>query len=142
MEKHLPTHAGGVVVRQQNGEPEVMMVTAKKKNNVWVFPKGHLFKNEGHGECAVREIWEESGWLTRVVLPITTVAHKTKKEKKIVKYYLMQPEDQIIEPGEVSEEGRTVKWVSFKEALQLIDKDANDLRDVLFLAYARINSLK
>ncbi len=71
---HRPTHAGGLVFRKWKEEYQVLLVTAKSDSSVWVLPKGHIFKNEGHAECAVREVWEESGRISYPVSPIATVA--------------------------------------------------------------------
>ncbi len=138
LRKHLPTHAGGVVYRMKKGELQIMLVTAKNKDDIWVLPKGHIIKHEGHGECAIREVWEESGWITSLVQPIATTTYSTSEKIKIVKYYLMTPERQLIEPENISDEGRKVKWMSFVEANEKISKKATDMKDILALAYTMI----
>jgi len=138
-EKHLPTHAGGVVYRKNDKDLEVMLVTAKNKNNTWVIPKGHIIKHEGHGECAIREVWEESGWITSIVQPIAITTYLASKEK-IVKYYLMTPDKQLTKPENISKEKRIVKWMSFSDANEKLPKNAKDMKDVLALAYTIIQS--
>ncbi len=56
----LPTHAGGVVVRQSNGRDEYLLVQNKSQEH-WVLPKGKIEDGEGHGEAALREVKEEGG---------------------------------------------------------------------------------
>ena len=51
--------AGGVVLRQRNGEPEILMV--RKSDGLLVFPKGHIESGETIEQAAMREVEEETG---------------------------------------------------------------------------------
>jgi 8-oxo-dGTP pyrophosphatase MutT (NUDIX family) len=55
------THAGGVVVRPGNGEPEYLLVRARSPAGAWVFPKGHIEAGETPEAAASREVREEAG---------------------------------------------------------------------------------
>ncbi len=51
--------AGGVVVRDIEGTPHVLVIRDPYKN--WGLPKGHLEDGESTGEAALREVAEETG---------------------------------------------------------------------------------
>lgn len=57
MEKQFS--AGGIVVRDDNGSLEVLLI--KDRFGRWTWPKGHIEKGESSEEAAVREITEETG---------------------------------------------------------------------------------
>ena len=41
-----PTHAGGIVVRLDDGVARFLLVTARRQPGQWVFPKGHIEPGE------------------------------------------------------------------------------------------------
>jgi len=51
--------AGGVVVRNIDGEPHVLLIRDPYQN--WGLPKGHLETGEDARQAAVREVAEETG---------------------------------------------------------------------------------
>ena len=61
--RHTPKEKAGVVVyRQREGdEPLVLVVSARKFKNQWVFPVGSVEKDESLEAAAKRECEEESG---------------------------------------------------------------------------------
>ncbi len=54
-------------------ELRVLLVTATRQPNLWVFPKGHIEAGETPEEAAVREVDEEAGVVATVVAPIGTL---------------------------------------------------------------------
>ena len=48
----------GIVLFLNNSQREVLLLNSEGE---WVFPKGHLEKNETLVDCAIREVGEESG---------------------------------------------------------------------------------
>ena len=108
------THAGGVVFREKNGQPEYLLVQAKNKPEDWVLPKGHIELGESMKETAVREVREESGVWARVIKKLGTYSYK-KDEKTInTQVFLME----TLEEGQ-SFEGRQLKWLPLKEAQEV-----------------------
>ena len=58
--------AGGVVSRRnERGEVEVLLVH-RPHHGDWSFPKGKLEPGETDEECALREVWEETGLRCRL----------------------------------------------------------------------------
>lgn len=59
--------AGVVAYADDNrDEPVVLVVSARKFNNQWVFPVGSVEKGESLAEAAQRECKEESGYLVEI----------------------------------------------------------------------------
>jgi len=109
-----PTHAGGVVFREEKDGIKYLLITAKEDEDRWVFPKGHLEKAETPIETAKREVLEESG-----------VKIKTKKNVFILRGKYRSNWEDVIEDfflleyngdGESSEK-RKIKWLSFEDAM-------------------------
>jgi len=115
------THAGGIVVRYIKGkENTILLVTAKENKDQWVFPKGHIEKGEGHGETAVREVFEESGIISHIEKPIGSFSFlkgtNGSVEKVYCKIYLMK----YIGEGSQNREKRKIEWFTLEEALNLV----------------------
>ena len=129
------THAGGIVVRFENSNPQYLVITAKENTEHWVFPKGHIELREGHGEAAVREVLEETGVEARLTEPIGTSRFRKDDQKVTAKYYLMEYVANRREPEE-----RKQKWCSYKEALEVLTFD--DTKEFLHLAKYKTSFLK
>ena len=59
--------AGAIVVRAGKSGPRILLVTARRNPNNWIFPKGHVESGETLKAAAVREAREEAGIEGRVV---------------------------------------------------------------------------
>ena len=61
---NVPIEKAGVVAYRpaRNGEPHVLLVSARKIKNQWIFPVGSLEKGESLEAAAGRECLEESGY--------------------------------------------------------------------------------
>src|SRR4029078_4715573 len=55
------THAGGVVVRSDRGDTQVLLAGARRPPHDWVLPKGHIESGETPAHAARREVQEEAG---------------------------------------------------------------------------------
>ena len=53
--------AGAIVVRAGKTGPRILLVTARRNPNNWIFPKGHVESGETLKKAAVREAREEAG---------------------------------------------------------------------------------
>jgi tRNA nucleotidyltransferase (CCA-adding enzyme) len=108
--------AGCVVFRMnENGGIDFLLVKHEKdKNDRYGFPKGHLEENESIEECAVRETWEETGVVARILYELAPVFTSNDKENKIVHVFLakqLNPQHGISKKiGEISE----AKWFSIE----------------------------
>ncbi|GJQ58131.1 MAG: NUDIX domain-containing protein [Candidatus Scalindua sp. AMX11] len=111
------THAGGIVWKMVNNEPQFLIVTAKNNSSDWVLPKGHIEKDEMIEETSVREVKEETGVDARVVGIVGSTKYKTDKEFVHVKFYLMEC---LREHEHGEHEGREAEWYTFQEAEALL----------------------
>ena len=115
-----PTHAGGVVVRGKGADFRVLLVTAKRQPNQWVFPKGHIEIGETPEQAAVREVVEEAGVQAIVVAPIGATEFRSARGPVRAQFYLMDFVSETA-PGE----DRRLAWMTADEARRaLIYEDA------------------
>ena len=115
-----PTHAGGVVVRDDGPSRRFLLVTARRQPGQWVFPKGHIEDGETVEQAAIREVLEEAGVKATVVSPLGASQYKTARELVRAQFFLMRyvSEEQ---PGE----GRRRAWFTAAEAQRaLLYEDA------------------
>ena len=110
-----PTHAGGIVVRGRGDELRVLLVTARRQPNQWVFPKGHIEAGETVEQAAIREVEEEAGVVATVAEPIGTLEFRNARGVVRAQFFVM---------GFVSEgqprENRRRAWFTAEEARQAL----------------------
>jgi 8-oxo-dGTP pyrophosphatase MutT (NUDIX family) len=119
------THAGGIVMRVENGTPRYLLVTAKRHEDRWIFPKGHIDPGETPEVTAVREVLEETGVRARILEPVGSVEYR-KQDGRVVHCAFFLMEHQRIEG---TGEGRKQRWCAFEEALSVLSME--DLRGLL-----------
>jgi 8-oxo-dGTP pyrophosphatase MutT (NUDIX family) len=117
--------AGGVAFRQLGSEVEIAIILAHP-NRRWQLPKGRVDEGESIERAAVREVREETGINTAVVVPLETIEYwyvgnsrgiKTKFHK-FVHFFLLKYLD-----GEVSDHDHEVaeaRWVSVNDAIEML----------------------
>ena len=115
-----PTHAGGVVYRVEGGRTEVLVVTARRRPDEWVFPKGHIETGETPEQTAVREVHEESGVRATIIAPLEDVEIQMPDEDQTVRYFLMR----AVDTGSAGE-GRQLLWLTADEALNRLTFDTS-----------------
>lgn len=127
-----PTHAGGVVFRRSaEGRVEVLLVTAKRRRDQWVFPKGHIERGESPEAAAVREVAEEAGVIADVLETIRDTTRVVAGEPQLVRYFAMRARGE-----RQADEDRDVLWLDpFEAGIQLT---FGDTRDVLREAVERV----
>ena len=109
------THAGGIVFRKAQGQPEYLLVTSKKQPTCWIFPKGHIEPAETPAQTAVREVLEESGAQAKVLNEAGALQWEDGAKKVNCIYYLMEC------TGETeNSENRRKEWLAFEQALNLL----------------------
>lgn len=133
----MPTHAGGIVCKHENGELHYLIISAKNaKRNIWVFPKGHIEKCEGESAAALREVTEETGVLAQVVSPLGEITFLTKGAEQEghqrAKFYLMRWLFDV--PAAITCEHRMLKWLPFEQALEQLTFPES--KRLLLLAHA------
>jgi ADP-ribose pyrophosphatase YjhB (NUDIX family) len=111
------THAGGVVHKVVGGARHYLVIQPRQaESDVWVLPKGHIEKGEGHIEAALREVAEETSVAARAVCPLDVVEHPSKEGQIRVKYYSMEWLFDTPWRGAPAE-GRAMQWLPFDQAL-------------------------
>lgn len=93
-----------------------------KGNAGWSFPKGWVDGGEKLEEAAVREVREEGGVEAKIIdkLPTIKIFFKAKGETvmKFITYFVMEWERDV--PGGHDKETEEVKWVTKKDALEVL----------------------
>jgi 8-oxo-dGTP pyrophosphatase MutT (NUDIX family) len=138
------TSAGGVVLRQNGGNLEVLLI-ALKEGRVWSLPKGQVESGERYRQTALREVQEETGIKARILASIGSIRyHFTVKDDGIqttitkeVHHFLMvylagQPTPQ-------KEEVDLAEWCGVPEAFKQLSH--HNERDVLKRALTRWEAL-
>jgi 8-oxo-dGTP diphosphatase len=119
-----PSHvraAGGVVWRRSDSGPVRVLVVHRPRYDDWSLPKGKADDGESDADCALREVWEETG-LTCVLgpeLPATRY-RDNKGRDKVVRYWAMEPVSGAFTPNSEIDE---IRWLPVKEALPLLSYD-------------------
>jgi 8-oxo-dGTP pyrophosphatase MutT (NUDIX family) len=111
----MPTihQAGSIVVRLDGNEPKVLLISAKRNPRNWIFPKGHIEKNETAEVAALRETKEEAGVVGALVGPAGILEYGFLGAKARVEYFLMEFKREAGPP----EDGRTRIWCGLEDAL-------------------------
>lgn len=111
----LVEQAGAIVVADRAGRPEILLVTAKRSPQHWVFPKGHVEPGETLEETALREAHEEAGVTATIVRRAGTLEFELGRDTIRVHYFLARTAD----PGR-AEPGRRIGWFPYEMALQAL----------------------
>lgn len=125
------THGGGVVYRLNGSAPELLLVTTRFDQSVWVLPKGHIEPGESSGQTALREVFEEAGVTARIVEFLTRSRQVARGRTQRIDYYLLE----MVSEG-TPEEERRLAWLAQDAAIRRITYD--EPRDVLIQACARL----
>lgn len=86
------------------------MVLPRKNTSSWGFPKGHCDNGETIEEAAVRETYEETGVVSRLLYELPPIFGSNRNEEKVVHCFmarqLNEGIDPVAQPGEIAE----AKW--------------------------------
>jgi 8-oxo-dGTP pyrophosphatase MutT (NUDIX family) len=124
--------AGAIVVRFDDDEPRLLLVTARRNPKTWIFPKGHIEDGETPAEAAVREAREEAGVVGRALGSVGSLEVDFEDVSVDVEYFLLTLEK---DKGE-SNEGRKRRWCTREEALDRLEVD--ETRALVEKALARL----
>ncbi len=131
--------AGGVVLRQGPGGPEVVLA-GRVADGSWVFPKGTPDPGETIEETALREVREESGLDVRIARPLGTMAYwfiaSGQRVHKRVHFFLMDAVGGDL--ARHDEEYDDVRWVSVVDARRMLSFAS--YREILDRALGRVDA--
>lgn len=122
MKTERQVSAGGVVVRQGEGGPEVLLASRRVRSGdlVWGLPKGLVEPGETPEQAAVREVREETGWRARAREPLGSIDYwfvwEGTRVHKVVHFFLM---DGLEDEGERDHEMEEIAWFPVHEARRL-----------------------
>jgi 8-oxo-dGTP diphosphatase len=95
----------------------------------WTFPKGKAEDGESDEECALREVWEETGLHCTLGDEVASTDYVDSRGRpKRVRWWLMSPVDGGFEPTDEVDE---IRWLEPVEAARLLSYD----RDLVLLQY-------
>src|SRR3954463_14448272 len=104
--------AGGLVVRDGR-----VAVAHRPRYDDWSFPKGKLDPGESWEQAALREVHEEIGVRARLGRELSAAAYDVARGRKVVRYWLMDPQSGAFAPNEEVDE---VRWLLPAEAESLL----------------------
>jgi 8-oxo-dGTP pyrophosphatase MutT (NUDIX family) len=120
----LATSAGGIVVRFEDGAPQLVVGKRKRDRDgvTWTLPKGTPNPEETTEQTALREVTEETGLDVRIVRPFDFIEYSFVQGRtrihKTVHYFLMVPTGGNL--GRHDHEFAEVRWIGFEEAPALL----------------------
>jgi 8-oxo-dGTP diphosphatase len=131
--------AGAVVLRREDGVPEVLLVHRPKYDD-WTIPKGKLDPGEDARTAAVREVLEETGVHVRLGPPLPDQTYEfrngTGMRTKLVHYWVGRVRSGDGADYAPNEEIDEVRWVDVEKAAGLLthERDHQTLADALQFA--------
>jgi 8-oxo-dGTP diphosphatase len=113
MAQHVVRAAGGVVLRDGDGTPEVVVVHRPRYDD-WTLPKGKVEAGESDEECALREVEEETGLRCELVEELEGASYRDAADRpKIARYWSMRPVGGSLRP---TREVDDACWLPLSEA--------------------------
>jgi 8-oxo-dGTP pyrophosphatase MutT (NUDIX family) len=127
--------AGSIVVRLDQKEPQVLLVTARRNSRNWIFPKGHIEKGESPEQAALRETREEAGVSAKLIGPAGILEYGFLGAKARVEYFLVLFTREAGPP----EDGRQRMWCGLDDALDRLSY--KNTRKLLRKAWKQLSAL-
>ena len=116
------TSAGGVVLDLSRNPPAVALIARHDRRSrlLWSLPKGHVEEGETPEQAALREVFEETGLVGRIVAPLGVIDFwfvvEDKRIHKTVHHYVIEAVG-----GELSDEDvevEAVEWIPFHQVVR------------------------
>jgi 8-oxo-dGTP diphosphatase len=109
--------AAGGVIRRDDGS---IAIVHRPRYDDWSLPKGKLDPGESWEDCALREVWEETGLRCELGEELSPTFYDDRKGRpKAVRYWLMTPVEDADE-FEPNEEVDELRWLPASEATELL----------------------
>ena len=124
--------SGGVIVRPElPGLWEVAVVHRPHRED-WTFPKGKLDPGESFEGCALREVFEETGYRCELDCFVGHTEYRDRKGRpKVVAYWLMYTVGGTFQPNKEVDE---LRWLHLDAAADLLSYERD--RELLLVVAA------
>jgi 8-oxo-dGTP pyrophosphatase MutT (NUDIX family) len=133
--KYAVGQAGAIACRVTNGQLHILVVSPKDESGVWIFPKGHVGRNESFRAAALRECREEAGVDGVVIAPVgNPLEFRSKDEYVWVQYFLIWMTDYV-----PTDERRQQCWLPIADAVSTLSHE--DARKLLESERPRLERL-
>ncbi|KAJ3264873.1 mRNA-decapping enzyme subunit 2 [Chytriomyces hyalinus] len=94
---------------------KVLLVRGWKSKSGWAFPRGKINKEEPEAECAVREVYEETGFDIRSRLRTEEFVERTMKEQRIRLYVIRGVPESTAFLTQTRKEIGDIRWFPLKD---------------------------
>ncbi|KAI8839436.1 Dcp2, box A domain-containing protein [Chytriomyces cf. hyalinus JEL632] len=94
---------------------KVLLVRGWKSKSGWAFPRGKINKEEPEAECAVREVYEETGFDIRSRLRTVEFVERTMKEQRIRLYVIRGVSESTSFLTQTRKEIGDIRWFPLKD---------------------------
>ncbi len=129
---------GGLITRHNDGELEVLMVH-RIKHLDWSLPAGKLEPGETLAECALREVYEESGLVCELGRELGMVEYTDRRGRaRQVHYWEMEAIGGSFTPND---EVDAISWVPLAESLNYFDSERDQKMVSAFLSLVGAGAL-
>jgi 8-oxo-dGTP diphosphatase len=110
--------AGGVVWTRWGDNRLRILLIHRPRYDDWSLPKGKVDPGESDTDCAVREVWEETGLRCTLGEELPGTSYRDRHGRpKTVRYFAMQPVGGSFTPHDEVDE---IRWVDVDEADRLL----------------------
>ena len=111
--------AGAIAFRGSGRDLSILLVTSKKQQGFWIFPKGHVEPGETAAQAGVRETLEEAGVTGELLGPAgPPLEYEWGGRRYSVQYFLIRATSES-----PASDGREVVWLPFDAALARLSFD-------------------
>jgi phosphohistidine phosphatase SixA/8-oxo-dGTP pyrophosphatase MutT (NUDIX family) len=113
--------AGGLLVRPDPSGLVRVAIVHRPRYDDWSFPKGKADDGEPDEDTALREVQEETGFRAELEAELPTIRYLDRLGRpKVVRYWVMHPEDGAFVAGDEVDE---LRWTTFGGAETLLTYD-------------------
>ena len=126
--------AGGIAFRGAGRDLEILLVTSKKQQGFWIFPKGHVEPGETAAQAGVRETMEEAGVTGDLLGSVgAPLEYDWNGRRYSVQYVLIRARSEA-----PASDGREVIWLPYDQAMARLSFD--DTKRLLREARSQIDA--
>ncbi len=125
--------AGAIAFRCDKGELKILLIRSKKDPSRWIFPKGHIERDETAEQAGVRELSEEAGIDGEIVEKAGDLEFVLKEKYYKVEYFLCR----FLKKSGNGEPGRSPKWFGVEKAMEKLYFDNS--RELLRASLNKLN---